>query len=48
VQGEVGSRLYKASDFLSPADLAGLHSEQRSLVDFLVVLRSEVRPRVMV
>ncbi len=41
-QREAGSRLHKASDFLSAAELAGLHSEQRSLVDFLVVLRSEV------
>ena len=36
--------MFKAADFLSKADLRELHSEQRSLVDFLVVLRSEVPP----
>lgn len=34
--------IFKASDFLSAADLQGLHSEARSLVDFLVVLQSQV------
>lgn len=34
--------LYRARDFLSRADLRGLHSEARSLVDFLVVLHSQV------
>ena len=42
--GRWGRGMYKSSDFLNAADLGGLHSEARSLVDFLVVLRSQVCP----
>ena len=36
--------VFQARDFLSRADLRGLHSEARSLVDFLVIMRCQVRP----